>query len=881
MREGNELGKLNPEGKPEKAFAFTVNGQVCETAENKPLLRYLRDDLRLTSVKDGCSEGACGTCTVLVDGKAARACLYTTQKAAGHTVTTVEGLSPREQEAFVYAFGAVGAVQCGFCIPGMVIAGKALLDITPDPTEEEIRKALRGNICRCTGYKKIVQAITLTAAILRGEKQIDPAREEGRSFGVGQAAFRTDVRDKVLGRGQYTDDVMLDGMVYASAVRSAWPRARVRGIDASAALALPGVLAVLTAQDVPVNKVGHIQQDWDVMIAVGDITRCVGDAICLVVAQTQELLKQAKALVRVDYEPLEPVRSIREAMAPGAPAVHENGNLCQSRHVTRGDAKAALAASRYVVTESYRTPFTEHAFLEPECAVAFPYKDGVKVYTSDQGVYDTRKEIAHMLDWPPERIVVENKLVGGGFGGKEDVSVQHLAVLAALKVGRPVKVKFSRQESINFHPKRHAMEATFTLGCDENGILTALDCDIYFDTGAYASLCGPVLERACTHAVGPYCYQNTDIRGYGYYTNNPPAGAFRGFGVCQSEFALESNLNLLAEKVGISPWEIRYRNAIEPGKVLPNGQIADCSTALKETLLAVREVYEKNADHAGIACAMKNAGVGVGLPDKGRARITVQNGVVQLYSAASEIGQGCATVFLQVMAQATGLPRSALRLMSGSTEAAPDSGTTSGSRQTLITGEAVRMAAEQLAQAMRDTGKPAAEALTDLEGRTFSAEFFDPTDKLGADKPNPKSHIAYGFATHVAVLDDAGRVTDIYAAHDSGRVVNPISIQGQIEGGALMGLGYALTEDFPLKDCVPQAKFGTLGLFRADGAPAIHAVCVEKKELLPFAYGAKGIGEISTIPTAPAVQGAYYVRDHILRTTLPLQNTAYRPQKKV
>ena len=860
-----------------ECYSFVVNGVPCSTEEEKPLLRYLRDELRLTSVKDGCSEGACGTCTILVDGKAVKACVLSTKRAAGKEIVTVEGLSEAEREAFVYAFGAVGAVQCGFCIPGMVMAGKALLDQNPNPSEAEIKKAIRGNVCRCTGYKKIIEGIALAGAILRGEASVDPALEEGEDYGVGARAFRTDVRDKVLGRGEYCDDLYLDGMAHASAVRSQYPRARVLDIDPSAALALPGVLAVLTADDVPHNKVGHLQQDWDVMIAKGDITRCVGDAICLVVAENETVLKQAKELVKVDYEPLEPVRTIQEARAADAPILHPGGNLCQQRHVTRGDARAALAQSKYVVTQSYRTPFTEHAFLEPECAVAFPYKDGVKVYTSDQGVYDTRKEISIMLGWEPERIVVENKLVGGGFGGKEDVSVQHLAVLAALRVNRPVKAKLTRQESINFHPKRHYMEGTFTLGCDENGIFTGLDCEIHFDTGAYASLCGPVLERACTHSVGPYCYQNTDIRGYGYYTNNPPAGAFRGFGVCQSEFALESNINLLAEKVGISPWEIRFRNAIEPGRALPNGQIADRSTALKETLLAVKDVYEQNADHAGIACAMKNSGVGVGLPDKGRCKLAVRNGVVELYSAASDIGQGCATVFLQMLAEATGLPLEKLRNMGANSEVAPDSGTTSGSRQTLITGEAVRMAAAELRADLDGAGGD----LSALEGLEYSAEFFDPTDKLGADKPNPKSHVAYGFATHVVILDDDGRVKEVYAAHDSGKVVNPTSIQGQIEGGVLMGLGYALTEDFPLKDCVPQAKFGTLGLMRADQIPDIHAIYVEKEELLPFAYGAKGIGEIATIPTAPAAQGAYYARDHILRTSLPMQDTFYKkPAKK-
>ena len=838
-----------------EVYQFTVNGVLRETAEDKSLLRYLRDDLHLYSVKDGCSEGACGTCTVIVDGKATKACILTTAKAAGKTIQTVEGLTDFEKEAFVYAFGTSGSVQCGFCTPGMVMAGKALIDRNPDPTEEEIRNAIRGNLCRCTGYRKIIDGIRLAASVLRGETKIDPAMERGDAYGVGQRAFRVDIRSKVLGYGKYPDDVEMDGMAHLSAVRSRYARARIISIDASEALAMEGVVGVLTAADVPHNKVGHLQQDWDVMIAVGDVTRCVGDAICLVVAETEAILKEAKKKVKIEYEPLTPVTSIAEAMAPDAPKVHSAGNLCQTRHVTRGDAAAALAASTYTVTKSFSTPFTEHAFLEPECAVAFPYKDGVKILSTDQGVYDTRKETAIMFGWEPERVVVENQLVGGGFGGKEDVSVQHIAALAAWIYKRPVKARLSRQESINFHPKRHAMEGTFTLGCDENGIFTALDCDIYFDTGAYASLCGPVLERACTHSVGPYCYQNTDIRGYGYYTN-----------------ALESMINLLAEKVGISPWEIRFRNAIEPGKVLPNGQIADCSTALKETLLAVKDVYEANRSHAGIACAMKNSGVGVGLPDKGRAKLVIEDGECVIYCAASDIGQGCLTVFCQDVAEATGLPLSKIRNGSGSTETAPDSGTTSGSRQTLLSGEAVRGAAMQLNEALKEAGGD----LAALNGREFFYEYFEPTDKLGADLPNPKSHIAYGYATHVVILDDEGKIKEIYAAHDSGKVVNPISIQGQIEGGVLMSMGYALTEDFPLENGVPKAKFGTLGLLRAPQIPDIHAIYVEKDELLPVAYGAKGIGEIAAIPTAPAVQGAYYALDGVFRTKLPLEKTWYK-----
>jgi len=420
------------------------------------------------------------------------------------------------------------------------------------------------------------------------------------------------------------------------------------------------------------------------------------------------------------------------------------------------------------------------------------------------------------------------------------------------------------------------MHGIFTLVCDENGIFQGLDCEINFDTGAYASLCGPVLERACTHSVGPYCYQNTDIRGYGYYTNNPPAGAFRGFGVCQSEFALESMIDLLAEKVGITPWEIRYRNAIEPGKVLPNGQIADCSTALKETLEAVKDVYDKHYPQVGIACAMKNAGVGVGLPDKGRAKLIVNNGIIEIYCGGTDIGQGSATIFVQMAAETLKLPRTAFANMGCNSELAPDSGTTSGSRQTLISGEAVRLVSLELKKDLDAANGD----ITKLEGKEYYAEYFEPTDKLGADVPFPKSHVAYGYATHLVLLDEEGKVTDVYAAHDSGKVVNPIAIQGQIEGGVLMALGYALTEDFKLQDCVPKVKYGTLGLLRSTDIPNIHAIYVEKEELLGVAYGSKGIGEIATIPTAPAAQNAYYARDKKLRPTLPMVDTYYTNKKK-
>ncbi len=846
---------------------FTVNGKTVTVENNQKLLRYLRDELRLVSVKDGCSEGACGTCTVIIDGKAVKACVQQTDRLEGKTITTVEGLSDFEKQVYVRAFGEAGAVQCGFCTPGMVMSAKALLDVSPDPSEDAIRKALRGNICRCTGYVKIVEAVRLAGKYLR-EGELPP---ENENWTVGSRVPRLDVREKVLGYGEFTDDLYVEGMLHGSAVRTKYARARVLAIHTEKAKALPGVVAVITAADIPRDvKVGHLKKDWDTMIPVGRLTHYLGDSVALVVAQTPEILEQAKALVDVEYEPLPLIRSIEDARAENAPLVHEHekSNLLAKRQVKRGDIEAALARSARVFHGSFKTPFTEHAFLEPECAVALPDGDGVLVYSSDQSVYDTQHEIAPMLGLPLEKVKVENKLVGGGFGGKEDVSVQHHAALIAYLLKRPVKVRFTRQESILIHPKRHPMEMDFTVGVDKNGVIQGVRSRIHADTGAYASLGGPVLERACTHAGGPYNFQNFDIEGYAWYTNNPPAGAFRGFGVTQSCFAMESMLNHVAHEMNISPWEIRYRNAIRPGQELPNGQLADASTGLVETLLAVREEYE-NAKYAGIACAMKNAGVGVGLPDTGRVRLEVKQGKVYIHAGASCIGQGLGTVLVQYVHHATDIPRDNIVYAPATTFHAPDSGTTSGSRQTLVTGEAALRACVKLREDYeRNT-------LRDLEGREYYGEYLAATDPPGSGKANPVSHVAYGYATHVAILSEDGRLERVVAAHEVGRAVNPLSLEGQIEGGVTMSCGYALTEKFPIdENCRPTAKFGTLGLLRADNVPGVTPVIVEKAGI-DKAMGAIGIGEITSIPTAPAIAEAYYRFDGRERTTLPLEDTPY------
>ena len=886
---------------------FTVNGQTVQAEKNQKLIRFLRDELRLTSVKDGCSEGACGTCHVLIDGKATKACVPSTDKLEGKTILTVEGLSDWEKDVYTYAFGKAGAVQCGFCIPGMVISAKALLDANPVPTREEAAFAIRNNICRCTGYVKIIDGILLAAEIFRSGKLPE---EEKTGYGVGERAVRVDVAEKVQGYGKYPDDLYVDGMLYAGAVRSKYPRARVLAIHKEKAEALPGVVGVYTAEDIPGEiKVGHLQQDWDAMIPVGRITHYLGDAICLVAAETKEALEQAKALVEIDYEPLKPVFSPTYASQPFAPLVHESGNLLCEKHVSRGNADQAIRDADYVLMYHYETPYTEHAFLEPECAVAYPDEDGLTILSTDQGAYDTAREVSRLLGLPKEKIHVTNMLVGGGFGGKEDMTVQHHAALVAYLTGRPVKVKLSRKESMLVHPKRHPMKVTITMGCNRDGLIQGVKAEVVADTGAYASLGGPVLERACTHAAGPYHYENFEITGKAYYTNNPPAGAFRGFGVTQTCYAMEMTLTKMAHELGISPWEIRYRNAIRPGQTLPNGQIAPPSTGLVETLEAVKDICEQNKN-VGIACAMKNAGVGVGIPDTGRCIVAVKDGKLHIRSGASCIGQGLGTVLTQIVCTMLHCEREDIVYEAANTVNAPDSGTTSGSRQTLVTGEACRRACQKLLAAAgadvrvsdysgiahrqgmeslpggNSSGTVGTElpegASVDwkaLEGQEFYGEYLAKTDPLGAQNvANPVSHVAYGYATHVCVLNDDGTIREIDAAHFVGKAINPLSCEGQIEGGVTMALGFTLTEHYPLYDCIPSARFGTLGLFRADQVPPIHSILVEK-EGQDMAFGAIGIGEITTIPTAPAVAGAYFALDGEMRTSLPLMKTPYERPK--
>ena len=855
-------------------YSFFVNGCQVSTSKKQSLLRFLRDEMHLTSVKDGCSQGACGACTVLIDGETCKACVLQTDRLEGRSIITVDGLSKWESEGYTYAYGEAGAVQCGFCIPGMVMCTKGLLDRNPDPTEEEIKYALRNNYCRCTGYVKIIAAVKLAAKIMRAGKIPAAGADD---WLLGSRVHRLDVEEKVLGYGKYPDDYYLDGMCYGTALRSKYPRARVLSIDTTAAKALPGVIDVFTAADIPgENKIGHLKHDQYTMIPVGGLTHYLGDAIALVAAEDMETAEKAKKLIKVEYEVLPAVHNIQEAAAEGAPLVfdEETTNVQAYKHVSRGNAEEAISKAAHVISHHFETPWTEHAFLEPECAVAYIDDDGdVMIISTDQSAYCTLHESSLMLG--TDKVKCQNALVGGGFGGKEDMTVQHLAALITYLTRRPVKVRLTRAESLLIHPKRHHFEMDFTMGCDEEGHIMGVKAKVASDTGAFASLGGPVLERACTHAAGPYAYENFEIEGRAYYTNNPPAGAFRGFGVTQTCFATETLLNMMADEIGITPWEIRYRNAIRPGGVLPNGQIVDESTGLVETLEAVKEEYEAAlaaGKPVGIACAMKNAGVGVGIPDWGRVKLIVEEDAkLHIYSGASCIGQGLGTVLVQMTVTNTDLTRDDIVYERSNTWIAPDSGTTSGSRQTMITGEACRRACEKLMEA-----KGSDKSLKDLIGQEFYGDYLAKTDPLGADVPNPVSHVAYGYATQVCILNEkTGKIDRMIAAHDVGKAVNPLSCEGQIEGGVVMSIGYAVREKYPIdENCKPIEKYGSIGLFRAHEIPKIDAIVIDKPGL-NVACGAIGIGEITSIPTAPAITDAYYRYDGSRRYVLPIDNTPY------
>jgi selenium-dependent xanthine dehydrogenase len=860
---------------------FTLNGHaiVVDAAPGRSLLDVLRTDCGLRSMKDGCApEGSCGACTVIVDGHAVVSCARSAERVAGRSVETLEGLPAGVRDLWADAFVATGASQCGYCSPGIVMKAEALLRRDPAPTREAIARALAGNLCRCTGYTSIIDAIALAAGI----RQAGPGAAGVPVAALDGSVARYEGHDLALGDKPFIGDLVAPGMLHGALRFAGVPRAIVRRIDTTRAAAVPGVVTVLTAADVPGRREqGLIVPDWPLLVAEGETIRYVGDVLAAVAAETREAAVEAAALVDVELEPLAPVIDPFAALEEAAPAIHAGGNVVSRSVIRRGDVDTALASAAHVASGRFRTQAIEHAFLEPEAVLAVPRgatgPDGVDVadhrvhvYSPGQGAWEDRRQVASFLDLDPADVLVTQVSTGGAFGGKEDLSVQGQAALLAVRTGRPVMLRLSRRESLRFHVKRHPMWLDYTAGCDEEGRLVAVRARIVGDNGAYASVGGKVLERAAGHACGPYRVPNVDVEARAVYTNNPPSGAMRGFGANQAAFAMEGVLDMLAEQAGLDGWEIRWRNALDLGDRCTTGQRMGEGVGVRATLLAVREAYGR-AKYAGIACGIKNVGVGNGLAERGTAILRPEaDGTLTLYHSWTEMGQGVHTVFRQLAATELGIPAERIRVLVDTTHEL-DTGETTASRATMLGGRAVQRACAALSTALGDRGVA---GLAGLAGREFGGEYLvDWTTKLGAAVEEPVTHFAYGWATQVVILDDEGRIERVVAAHDVGKALNPVLLKGQVEGGVHMGLGMALTEEFRVVDGVPVTDtLKALGIIPAAAMPQVETILVEVPEP-EGPLGAKGMGEAVLVPTAAAVAGALYAFDGIRRTSLPMRES--------
>ena len=848
---------------------FILNGEpyFALIEKDTSLMSVLREQAGFTSPKNGCApQGSCGACTVLVEGKAVSSCAVPARNLAGKHVITLEGLTETERDIFARAFTLAGGLQCGFCIPGIVMRAKHLITSSPMPSRDQIKKSLNNHICRCTGYGKIVDAIEMAAGAFNGRELPLP----DYSARIGSSLPKMDGEKLVLGQRAFIDDISLPGLQHAAFLFSPHPRIRVNQIDTSAAEKIPGVHRVVTARDVPGKiRQGTIIQDWPAFIAEGEVTRFIGDILAGVVAVDVGTARKAIGQIVLDYEILPAVFDPAEALKSGAVSVHnDHENLLSRSIIKRGNVDEALSQSAFVETRTFETQMIEHGFVEPESSLASIVNGCVEVLSQGQGVFDDRKQIASFLNRDEEKITVRLVSNGGAFGGKEDLSIQHHVALMTLLTGKPVKATLTREESIRLHPKRHPIKMTYTVGCDTSGRLTAVRARMIGDKGAYASVGTKVLERAAGHACGPYKVLHSDVEALAVYTNNPPCGAMRGFGANQAAFAMEGMMDILAEKVGIDGWEMRWRNVVDIGDTFVTGQIFDKSVGIKQTLLAVKDIYYSSR-YAGIACGIKNVGIGNGMKESGQAVVTVNpDKTVSINTGFTEMGQGFSTVMIQFFCEVTGIDPRLVSVRIDTTEPTP-CGMTTASRATVLGGRAVIKAAEKLKQDL-DQGK----TLQDLAGQKYFGEVnIDYTTSLETRTDRPITHMTFGFATQVCILDDEGKLKEFVAAHDVGRVINRKMIEGQLEGSIHMGLGYALTEELSLKDGVPESfKFRSLGILRAKDMPETKIILIEENEP-EGPFGAKGVGEVGLVPTAGAVAGALYKFDGIRRYKLPMKDS--------
>ncbi len=844
---------------------FTLNNRetTYDGDPNTTLLYYLREIKDILSPKDGCSgQAACGACMVEIDGKPAISCITPMKKVIGKSITTIEGFPKELKQTLAKAFVEKGAVQCGFCTPGFLTRTKILLQQNPNPTHREITTALKMNYCRCTGYIKIVEAIQSAAKALQENKSItlDQSGKVGAPYPKYQAY------EKALGTNPFVDDLHFPGMLHGALKFSDHPRAKILDINTSKAEKLEGVVRVFTAADIPGQRYnGLIAQDWPVMAAKGETTRCIGDVLAGAVANSEAVARQAIKLIEITYEVLEPLTDMMQAESSNI-KVHEKGNLLDNCQFKRGEpVDEVLKNSAHVSSGRYQTQRIEHAFMETETAVAMPWQtDGIELYSQTQGAYVDQAQLARILDIPEEKIKVNQVPNGGAFGGKEDITVQAPAALFAFHLKQPVKVHLTRQESIRMHPKRHPMILDYEVGCDEKGKLTAVKAYIYGDTGAYASVGMKVLERAAGHATGGYHVPHVDVVAKTLYTNNVPCGAMRGFGVNQATFAVEGCIDELCEKGGFDRWQFRYDNALVDGSMTATGQVLEDGVGVRQCLEAIKEDYQK-AKFSGIACGIKNCGVGNGMIDFSEVKIEIKApDHVVLHHGWTEMGQGVHTVAVQVLCQETGINPEFVEVLV-STPNGARSGMTTSSRGTSLLGNGIIETAKELKKDLETN------QLKDLVGKTYFGRWeFNRSTKPGA--PGPViTHYSYSYAAQLVVLDDNGTVDTVYAAHDAGKIINPILFEGQVQGAVHMGLGYALTEDLPMEDgFLKTTKLRDLGVLRAHETPKIVVKGIEVHD--PYGpYGAKGLGEIGMVPTAAATANAISIFENERKYKLPLR----------
>ncbi len=852
---------------------FTVNGQTVSVGDHHDhLLAALRDELRITSPKDGCSpSGQCGCCTVLIDGKARISCQTSLEKAAGAEITTLEGVDEAERQRMADTFAAHGALQCGFCTPGIVMRTVALLGRDKETTRDDAARHLGAHLCRCTGYVKILDAVESLAA---GETPV--AITEG---GVGGRGVKYEGQELSLGDRGFIDDMEPEGCLHGAVVLSEHARADIMAIEPADALAMPGVVAVLTADDVPGElRSGLIHKDWPAFIPVGGRTSYLGDVVALVVAETRAQARAATSAVTVNYDVHEPLTDPAAALASDEDAVWTlSGNELSRSTYVRGDVDEALARSAHVARQTFQTQRIDHAFLEPESTLAVPTigadgsTESLYVYSGGQGVWDDRNDIARMLDVSTDQVTVELVSNGGAFGGKEDMSNQGQTALAAWLLGRPVKTTFSREESFLVHTKRHPIRMEYEVGCDADGKLLAVKARMIGDSGPYASVGMKVLERAAGHASGPYVTETIDIDAVAVRTNNSVCGAFRGFGANQAQFAMEGMMDRLAEMAGISGWEIRSRNVVEPGVVWGPGQIMDdgCLGA-RACLDAVKPAWDAAVaagNPVGMGLGLKNSGLGNGANEVSRSTVRFDpDGTIEVRHCWTEMGQGIHTVARQVAVEELGVEPDRIKVVVDTTREL-GAGQTTGSRGTV-------MGAGSVADACRNAMAGGCEEGVEYEG----VYVVDWTNSINDGLENPVIHSTFGYAAQLVELDqETGEIAKVVAAHDVGRAVNPLLCEGQIEGAVHMGLGYALTEGFP---CDEHGKplnetLRSLDIIRPKDMPPTEVILVESPD--PNSpYGIKGVGEIGLVPTAGAVAAALHAHDGEWRHELPMRTERNR-----